>query len=231
MKRRLNLFCAIVLLVLGWSVVETGYYLAMGASMGVQAGWDYAKAEKEGTLDDARKKELEKYRNVTYISTLPHILQGKSDRLMQDSVYNARTGRYIPASYADLLVSIRTERTTAASAATGLLSVLRVVASLWALVLFIKLIVSINKSDIFNWRNVRRLRRTGLLLLVMFAASLLQEWISLQAIRRALEIPGYDLTLTDAVKGTTLLLGLCALIVGEVFAIGLKMKEEQDLTI
>lgn len=231
MKRRLNLFCAIVLLVLGWSVVETGYYLAMGASMGVQAGWDYAKAEKEGTLDDARKKELEKYRNVTYISTLPHILQGKSDRLMQDSVYNARTGRYIPAAYAHLLVSIRTERSTAASLTVGLLGLLMVVASLWALVLFIKLIVSINKSDIFNWRNVRRLRRTGLLLLVMFAASLLQEWISLQAIRRALEIPGYDLTLTDAVKGTTLLLGLCALIVGEVFAIGLKMKEEQDLTI
>ena len=105
------------------------------------------------------------------------------------------------------------------------------VATVWALVLFIRLIVSINKSDIFSWRNVRRLRRLGILLLAAFGCALLQEWIKLQAVRQVLEIPGYELTLSDAVRGSTLLLGLCALIVGEVFAIGLKMKEEQELTI
>ena len=34
MKRRLNLLCAVILLVLGWSVVMSGYYLFMGASLG-----------------------------------------------------------------------------------------------------------------------------------------------------------------------------------------------------
>ena len=42
---------------------------------------------------------------------------------------------------------------------------------------------------------------------------------------------GYELSLSELVSTTTLVLGLCSLIVGEVFAIGLKMKEEQDLTI
>ena len=34
MKKRLNLLCAIVLLVLGWSVVVTGYYMVVGAAKG-----------------------------------------------------------------------------------------------------------------------------------------------------------------------------------------------------
>lgn len=231
MKRRLNLFCAIVLVIMSWSLVETGYYLALGAYMGARAGWNYSKAKQEGNLGERQEKELSQYTNLKVISTLPHILQGKSEQLLQDSVYNARTGRYIPASYATLMVSVNTEQSRAGSIINPLLSLLATVAGVWALVLFIKLIVSINKSDIFNWRNVRRLRWLGILLLVSFASRLLLEWMTLQAIRRALEIPGYDLTLTDAVRGSTLLLGLCALIVGEVFAIGLKMKEEQDLTI
>lgn len=232
MKKRLNLLCAIVLLVMGWSVVETGYYLVIGAHMGIQAGWNYAKAEAEGgNAGQTRMKELERLRNLTYISALPGLLQGDSHQLLRDSVYNARTQCYVPAAYASLLVSVETRQNKATAVTSGVLGLLVFVATVWALVLFIKLIVRINKSDIFNWRNVRRLRRLGLLLLVAFGSTLLQEWLKLQAIRQALEIPGYDLTLPDTVKGSTLLLGLCALIVAEVFSIGLKMKEEQDLTI
>lgn len=40
-----------------------------------------------------------------------------------------------------------------------------------------------------------------------------------------------DLALSDMVVITTLVPGLTAMIVAEVFSIGLKMKEEQDLTI
>ena len=44
-------------------------------------------------------------------------------------------------------------------------------------------------------------------------------------------VHGYELHLSDTVNTTTLVLGISTLIVAEVFAIGLKMKEEQDLTI
>lgn len=232
MKKRLNLLCVIVLLVMGWSVVETGYYLIAGVRMGVEAGWNYAKAEAEGgPQSKTRMEELSQMRNLNYVSALPHILQGKDDELLRDSVYNVRTGRYVPASYASLLVSVETCQDKVSAVASGVLGLLAFVATVWALVLFIRLIVRINKSDIFSWHNVRRLRWLGLLLLVSFGSTLLQEWLKLRAIRQVLEMPGYDLTLPDTVKGSTLLLGLCALIVAEVFAIGLKMKEEQDLTI
>ena len=47
MKKRLNLLCAIVLLVLGWSVVVTGYYMTRGAVEGFRQGWNYAEAEEK----------------------------------------------------------------------------------------------------------------------------------------------------------------------------------------
>lgn len=50
-------------------------------------------------------------------------------------------------------------------------------------------------------------------------------------LREAFSLESYELILSDSVKVTNLLLGLISLIVAEIFAIGLKMKEEQDLTI
>ncbi|WP_373825022.1 DUF2975 domain-containing protein, partial [Bacteroides heparinolyticus] len=96
---------------------------------------------------------------------------------------------------------------------------------------FIRLIISINKSDIFNWRNVRRLRRLGVVLILGFCSVLAGAYMDLVSVREVFSLRGYDLSLSEMANVTTLVLGLCALIVGEVFAIGLKMKEEQDLTI
>ena len=45
MKRRLNILCVIVVLVLSYSVFETGYYFIVGVKAGVEAGID-GKPEK-----------------------------------------------------------------------------------------------------------------------------------------------------------------------------------------
>lgn len=40
MKRRLNILCVIVLLVLGYSVLETTYYVGLGIKAGIEKGFD-----------------------------------------------------------------------------------------------------------------------------------------------------------------------------------------------
>ena len=40
MKRRLNILCVIVLLVLGYSVLETTYYVGLGIKTGIEKGLD-----------------------------------------------------------------------------------------------------------------------------------------------------------------------------------------------
>ena len=79
MKRRLNILCIIVVLVLGYSVLETGYYFIVGVKAGVEAG-------TENAVSAENKKELI---NMKYISLLPeHLSKVGNNGLFQDSVYN-----------------------------------------------------------------------------------------------------------------------------------------------
>ena len=103
MKRRLNILCVIVVLVLSYSVFETGYYFIVGVKAGVEAGID-------GNASGASQKKL---MNMKYISLLPEHLSGLGDNgLFQDSVYNERSGEYVPVSFNSMMVSVDTESTT-----------------------------------------------------------------------------------------------------------------------
>jgi len=152
-------------------------------------------------------------------------------KLLSDSIYNEKSGEYVPVMYSSMAVSVRTNRSWASSVASGMLGLLTFVAIIGAIVLFFKLIVAVNRSHIFNWQNVRRLRRMGLLLIAGFGCSFLSSYLSLCNLREALVLQNYDLSISDLVSTTILVIGLTALIVAEVFAIGLKLQEEQDLTI
>ena len=107
MKKRLNLLCAIVLLVLGWSVVVTGYYMTRGAVEGFRQGWNYAEAEEKAKeTGEPMPEELRVMQHTKYISLLPPMLSGWKGDMLPDSVYNERTHSYIPAAYANLTVSV-----------------------------------------------------------------------------------------------------------------------------
>ena len=241
MKRRLNILCLVVMLVLSYSVLEQGYYIFLGAKMGAQTGLELGK---KGS-DIAAYKELMKVVNL-----IPSSME--SFDFFRDSVYNEKSRSYVPAAYSSLMVSVDSHDSVGKVVAKYLLIYLHLGFSLWAVVLFIRLIISINKSDIFNWRNVRRLRRLGMALVVSFCCTFASScgrleftanknrhfctgfassYLDFIGIDTVFSLHGYELSLSELVSTTTLVLGLCSLIVGEVFAIGLKMKEEQDLTI
>ena len=231
MKKRLNILCLIVLVLMGWSVLETGYYMVVGASTGFKAGWEYAKQQKENP-QAAKTPEMETIDQLQYMEHV-HLSPKTFDmeHWLADSVYNAKTRQYVPAMYAELMVSVPREESTAMQAAGSLLGLLKLATSIWAIVLFIRWVVAVNRADIFTWRNVRRLRLMGVLMLVSCAATWLMEYLMLHDLEQAFALPGYELSLAGTVSLSVLLLGLCSLIVAEVFAIGLRMKEEQDLTI
>ena len=215
MKRRLNILCVIVLLVLGYSVLETTYYVGLGIKTGIEKGFD--------SKIDAKAKE-----EISNVQLVPKDLGGD---ILIDSVYNEKTGEYVPAAYGQMIVSVNTQPSVLSRIVSLLILILNYVAIVWAVVLFIRLIVSINKSDIFNWKNVRRLRRLGVLLIIGFVCTFLLAFLSFHNVEKVFSVTGYSLSMADMVHITSLVLGISALIVAEVFAIGLKMKEEQELTI
>ena len=218
MKRRSNILCVIVLLVLGYSVLETTYYVGLGIKAGIEKGFD-------SKIDAKAKEEIS---NVQVVQLVPKDLGGD---ILIDSVYNEKTGEYVPAAYGQMIVSVNTQPSVLSRIVSLLILILNYVAIVWAVVLFIRLIVSINKSDIFNWKNVRRLRRLGILLIVGFVCTFLLAFLSFHNVEKVFSVTGYSLSMADMVHITSLVLGISALIGAEVFAIGLKMKEEQELTI
>lgn len=222
MKRRLNILCVIVVLVLSYSVFEAGYYFAVGVKAGVEAG----------TKSSASMEEQKELINMKYISLLPeHLSQLGDNGLFQDSVYNEKSGKYVPASFNSMTVSIDTKSAIWGQTAFTLLNLAHIGVCIWAIILFVRLVISINKSDIFNWKNVRRLRFLGLALIISFCTALLPAYLTYRSVGEVFSVRGYELDFSDMVNTTTLVLGISTLIVAEVFAIGLKMKEEQDLTI
>lgn len=218
MKRRLNVLCLIVLLVLGYSIIEMTYYVGMGIKTGLQRGFN-----EEVSLQE--KKEIA---NLQLVYLMPENFDGD---ILNDSVFNEKSGEYVSASFGQLAVSVDTKPSVLSRIVTILLVIADYVAIIWALVLFVRLIIAINRSDIFNWKNVRRLRRLGVMLIVSFGCALSIALLSLYNVKEVFAMSGYSLTMGEMVQITSLVLGLSALIVAEVFAIGLKMKEEQELTI
>ena len=121
------------------------------------------------------------------------------------SVTNVRTGEQASIIPIISMVEAPTKENDTFHALNRIASFISVIAGIFCLLQFFYLIRNINRGDIFSWKNVKFLRK--------------------------LQLNGCEFSYTFAFSDATLILGFISLLVAEVFAIGLKMKEEQDLTI
>ena len=218
MKRRLNLLCLLVMLVLSYSVFSTLYDFGRGVSAGLKMAKNI-KADKAAKNDNpALHLKLAAFTPDNFTC-------------FTDSVYNEKTSSYVPAMYSQLIVSVKTNPSMCTMLISGILSLLEFISIALSVVFFIRIIISINKSDIFNWKNVSRLRWLGAALTFSFTCSLVALIISHYELADAFALKGYSMHLSELLSITTLVLGIISFIIAEVFAIGLRLQEEQELTI
>ena len=85
---------------------------------------------------------------------------------------------------------------------------------------FVRFILNVNRNQVFVWENVRLLRWTGWGIVITVVACVFYELFVNVSVATV-----YTEYMDVAV------FGVFSLITSEVFAIGLKLKEEQDLTI
>lgn len=211
MKKKLNILCALVFAVLLLSLSENIYSMVWGVIEGGKIGLE----SKTGEI------------------TPLHPLIVFPDNLSNtpDSIFNKMSGEQVPIWHVQSLVTIDTSTSIWLSIVVSLLSLILIIFGIKAVLQFIKFIRNINRSDIFCWANVKLLRRLGTYLLITFAATLGSTYIHTWQLSQALAIPGYSYNWLNPFSRSSLLLGVVAFVIAEVFAIGLKMKEEQDLTI
>jgi hypothetical protein len=214
MKKKLNLICGLILVVLAVNVLMHFSLFALG----VKRGLEYTEQELPQMTGAMPKMQS--------LHLLPEDLFAPAD-----SATNLVTGETIPISYFEVYTICDTHMGLGAFLLQTLFAVLSVAGYVLALVALIRFVARINRSEIFVWRNVKLLRRLGLYLCVSFLAFTGSAYLDCYAVSQSISIAGYTINWWVGLENTNLLLGLAALLIAEVFAIGLRLQEEQDLTI
>lgn len=96
---------------------------------------------------------------------------------------------------------------------------------------FIRFIKNINRQEIFTWKNVNLLETMGGLLIAASALNLIYSWIQCYMISQAFAVEGRIIDWLSPLCSSNIILGVLACIIGEVFAMGLRLREDQELTI
>lgn len=97
---------------------------------------------------------------------------------------------------------------------------------------FIRFILKVNKGEVFTWENIKRLRWLGFLCFISFVITIIQGFANVYYARQFIEFKDYELSpLIGIGLCVSLTISAICFLCAQIFAKGLELKEEQDLTI
>ena len=188
---------------------------------------------KSNTLFIDVNKSIENYESKNDYESFSLKLR-PNNFLTPDSLLNEKTGKWMPACAKEVEVYIQRDEIEYFYRDDLVIIIIFIIIALIGLYMlivnFIKILISVNRSVIFDWINVRRLRKIGTgLILIFIADAIISIYESVLAIGH-IKIANYSI-LMEAFSENLLIEGMIAFIFAEIFAVGLRLKEEQDLTI
>ena len=95
----------------------------------------------------------------------------------------------------------------------------------------IKILRSLQNSEVFERINIRRINRIGLMLLVIGLCSTVLQFIQLVSASQLVQLEHFSFSFSRVVDFEALVMGLVILLMNEVLKFSVSMKEDQDLTI
>lgn len=213
MKKRFNFIAILIFIALATSFLVNSSLVIDDFITGWKMGSEYNANNQETQWIDISPTE-----DNDYIFTLPSADSQNQISFMPCSVLAKTTKE--PNSTATILDVI-----------TVILAPIMIIIFIVTIIYFIKFILSVNKGFIFEVRNLRYLNILGWFIILDFICITI---FSLAVYFRGVEmfdIEGYQLVLNQPLPFTWLLGGLTILLIRQFIAMGIKMKEEQDLTI
>ena len=205
MKKRLNLICLGIVL----AVLVSMSFLFSTFYYGFKAGID---AYEQGAAG------VEKL-DVTYkmIGTMP------TDVITNETAtaINEKDGSTVSILPFISMIGIPNEKADATdSIFLSLLDWMVIICCIYAIVQFVKMIRNIHRNIIFDWANVKRLRRLGFSLILCFCCSLVTFAINNHLVSQVISLKDCDFSIAFQFSDPTLLIGFTS-----------RLKEENDLTI
>ena len=164
----------------------------------------------------------------TEFASTVHLKVKPTDACVPDSLYCTATNSRVPYRLHSLDASADIHPSTAYGVITALSGLFALV-GLYGIYCFVRLLISVIKGQVFIRKNVRRLRIFVYSLLLFGICIELQQWFMYHDMASQFVLDGYTAA-GYSLKVSWVSYFLLALFT-EIFAVGVKLKEEQDLTI
>lgn len=149
----------------------------------------------------------------------------------KDSILNKRTGQYCPAEYHEIIVYANEKEPWWAEIRTLLFGFLSLISFVVILICFYRIITAIQSAKFFEQSTILKLRLMGISFFVLALMYGIDQYYMFQRTQVFFEFDNYKLASGEWFLSSYWIYGLISFVIAESFSIGLKMKEEQDLTI
>lgn len=192
----------------------------------VSIGMEGFKVGYEAGVNNSNPIELWAPIDVTFSPQTQTLLQQKDSLQFQD-------GHNLPVIYDHLAVMLPSEKVSSAwkwiSAITYPLEILLLIPLIWK---FLAFMIHISKQQIFVRPNVKLLRQFSWILIGIAFLEIISGIASELYFRNMnLGVDGYSLSASWSFPWSNLLLGCLGMLMAEIWARGLEIQEEHELTI
>lgn len=102
---------------------------------------------------------------------------------------------------------------------------------LWIPFLVVKILRSLQHSEVFDRINLKRINRIGIIILTMGIIGSVIQAINVYSAQYMLDLSHYNFSYAKVIDFNAIIMGVIILIMNEVLKISIEIKEEQDLTI
>jgi len=225
MKNRLNTFCVMIVLVftlvVGYQLKDTFSSFAAGFNVG-RSHSSEAMGHKKSSLADFMSKSK--------LFVHPFEIVPSTGHIKYDKIRNAKQNKDDDYILTNGLVFLD-RGSIALQMIMVLLNFVSYFFYVWSVIYFFRFIRNINKNIIFDRRNIIQLRKLGWGFVIVFFTALAASYLDYYDMTNYFSLSYAEIKPYHPFASTEIFIGLTALLFAEVFSIGIKMREEQELTI
>jgi len=217
--KRIKTLCVVLLIVFFGSVYQ-------GAILPFIEGVRYGMTIAKYQLD--HKEKTDDFILLDVVS--------KNYNYLEDSEINLRTGEKVLIRPNNLTVLVQSLLDKpiwwkALQGVYSLLVLMTLVLGIWIPFLVVKIVKSLQNSEVFDRKNLKRIQRIGIILLVVGILGTLLQAINIYSAQSMVDLSHYSFSYTKVIDFSPIIMGVVILIMNEILRIGIEIKEEQDLTI
>ncbi|HJV78280.1 MAG TPA: DUF2975 domain-containing protein [Paludibacter sp.] len=102
---------------------------------------------------------------------------------------------------------------------------------IWIPFLVVKIVRSLQNSQVFDREIIRKINRIGVILLITGVLGSLLQAMNVYSAETMVDLSNYNFTYAKVIDFNPIIMGVVILIMNEILKVGTEIKEEQDLTI